>query len=96
MSFTMTPWAHDARYFAGFEQLRTSQTPSLTGSKYNSLFLLVIENSSVYLAAPIPGALRFSLNIAVISKPGCQLVREIRGILSLSRFSMSPRVAALP
>jgi hypothetical protein len=31
-SQTMTPCAHDARYFAGLEQFTTSQMPSLTGS----------------------------------------------------------------
>lgn len=35
-SLMMTPWIHDARYFAGLEQSRTSQMPLLTGSKYGS------------------------------------------------------------
>jgi hypothetical protein len=48
-SLTMTPWTHDARNFAGLEQSRTSQRPSLTGSKYGSGFLFAMEDSPVIL-----------------------------------------------
>jgi hypothetical protein len=50
-SFTIIPCAQLARYFAGFEQLRTSQTPSLTESKYRSVFMFAIEDSPVLFAA---------------------------------------------
>src|SRR5262245_19194349 len=46
-SFITIPIAHDARYFAGFEQPTTSHVPRLTGSKYSSALLVVIENAQV-------------------------------------------------
>src|SRR5579862_8274913 len=53
-SLTITPCTQEARNFAGFEQSRTSQTPSLTGSKYNS-GLVVIACSPLLLVATRPG-----------------------------------------
>ena len=53
-SLTITPCTQEARNFAGFEQSRTSQTPSLTGSKYNS-GLDVIACSPLLLVATRPG-----------------------------------------
>lgn len=44
------PCAHDARYFAGFEQPRASHIPWLTGSKYSSVFLFAIEDSPLNFA----------------------------------------------
>ena len=54
-SLMMTPCTHDARNFAGLEHSRTSQLPSLTGSKYGSGFLAAIEDSPVHFAATRPG-----------------------------------------
>src|SRR5437879_12369958 len=63
-SLIMTPCAHDARYFAGFEQSRASQIPSLTGSKYSSGFLLAIEHSPVHFAATRLGCPNQSGNLS--------------------------------
>jgi hypothetical protein len=81
-SLTMTPWTHDARNFAGLEQSRTSQRPSLTGSKYGSGFLFAIEDSPIHFAVSRP-ALSNWLGVRLMSLTIDTTASKTRVVLDL-------------
>jgi hypothetical protein len=65
-SLTMTPCTQEARYVAGLEQSRTSQTPALTGSRYGSGLCAAMEYSPFHFAFR-PGGFKESGHFVAIS-----------------------------
>jgi len=93
-SFTIIPCAQFARYFAGFGQPRTSQIPSLTQSKYSSVFMFAIEASPVHCTHKT-GSLQVIRHL--LTGFTCQFAKNygvVSGLLDVSLAAQEPSPVA--